>query len=67
MRILVPRSSRWIGSSLNAAFLSVGAITEIHDRQIVATALVLIDRGDSVAILTRDANITASGLVPVIW
>ncbi|HEY2584759.1 MAG TPA: hypothetical protein VGI81_03215 [Tepidisphaeraceae bacterium] len=52
---------------MNAAFLSVGAITEIHDRQIVATALVLIDRGDSVAILTRDANITASGLVPVIW
>lgn len=47
--------------------VGLNAILEMHDRQIVATALLLMDRGYSVAILTRDANITASGLVPVIW
>jgi PIN domain nuclease of toxin-antitoxin system len=43
------------------------AVLEMHDRQIVATALLLIDQGHSVALLTRDVNITASGLVPTIW
>ena len=47
--------------------LPLTAVTELHDRQIVATALLLIDQGQTVALLTRDANITASGLVPVIW
>ena len=47
--------------------LGLAAVTELHDRQIVATALLLIDQGESVAILTRDVNITASGLAPVIW
>jgi PIN domain nuclease of toxin-antitoxin system len=47
--------------------LALTAIHEMHDRQIVATALVLIDQGESVALLTRDQNIRDSGLVPVIW
>ena len=43
------------------------AINEMHDRQIVAAALVLADAGERVALLTHDANITASALVPIIW
>jgi predicted nucleic acid-binding protein len=46
---------------------SCRAITEMHDRQIVATALVAQDAGVDVAILTRDGNITDAGLVPVVW
>lgn len=42
-------------------------IREMHDRQIVATALVLADQGEDVTVLTRDQNITTSGLVKVIW
>ena len=47
--------------------LSLPSIAEMHDRQIVATALHLATSGATVALLTRDANITASGLVPIIW
>lgn len=43
------------------------AIEEMHDRQIVATALVLQDRGETVDVLTKDSNITASGLVSIVW
>jgi len=40
----------------------------IHDAIIVATALIYRDvLGESVALITRDAEITASGLVPVHW
>ncbi len=42
-------------------------ITEMHDRHIVATALLLRDRGETVAILTKDANISGSGLVSTVW
>ena len=42
-------------------------INEMHDRQIAATALVLIDQGESVALLTYDTNIRETDLVPVIW
>ncbi len=42
-------------------------IGEMHDRQITATALLLIERGMDVALLTRDSNITSSGLVPIVW
>jgi PIN domain nuclease of toxin-antitoxin system len=45
----------------------ITAITEMHDRQIVATCLLLVEQGEQVALLTRDQNITASGLVPVLW
>src|SRR5579884_763377 len=42
-------------------------IGEMHDRQIVATALVLFDDGETVDLLTADANITASGVITVVW
>jgi PIN domain nuclease of toxin-antitoxin system len=47
--------------------LALTAINEMHDRQIVATALVIQDTGERVALLTCDRNITASNIVPVIW
>lgn len=42
-------------------------IGEMHDRQIVATALILVEQGETVAVLTKDNNITTSGVVPVVW
>ena len=45
----------------------LAAIAEMHDRQIVATALLLAERGESVALLTHDGNISASRLAPVVW
>lgn len=47
--------------------ISLSAITEMHDRQIVATVLVLANLGEAVGLLTCDQNITASGLVSIIW
>jgi len=43
------------------------AIREMHDRQIVATALFIESQGEAVALLTYDQNITASGLLTIIW
>jgi len=58
-------------SSLDRAVLDksiiLSAIPEMHDRQITATALCLAEQGESVAILTKDQNIRASGLAPIIW
>jgi hypothetical protein len=45
----------------------ITSINEMHDRHIVATALLLADRGEQVSILTRDQNITDSGLIPTVW
>lgn len=45
----------------------LAVIAEMHDRQIVATALLLAASGEPAARLTHDGNITASGLVPVVW
>src|SRR5258708_6840190 len=42
-------------------------VGEMHDRQIVATALALAEQGETVAVLTRDNNITRSGVVAVVW
>ena len=42
-------------------------VGEMHDRQIVASALHLQASGHSVALLTRDENIRGSGLVSVVW
>jgi hypothetical protein len=42
-------------------------IREMHDRQIVATTLRLIESGEAAALLTRDTNITQSGLVLIVW
>ena len=47
--------------------ISLLAITEMHDRLIVATAMSLKSRGEKTALLTCDRNITASGLVNLIW
>jgi hypothetical protein len=47
--------------------LTLTGINEMHDRQITATASVLIDQGESVALITRDENIRETDLVPVIW
>lgn len=47
--------------------LTMTPIVEMHDRQIVATALLLVDRGETAAMLTKDADIRSSGLVPIVW
>ncbi|MBW4501460.1 MAG: PIN domain-containing protein [Scytonema hyalinum WJT4-NPBG1] len=47
--------------------MSLSAINEMHDRQIAATVLVLTSKDEDVQLLTCDLNITASGLVPIIW
>ena len=47
--------------------LSLLTIHEMHDRQIVATAMILQNQGETVALLTCDGNITASGVVSVVW
>jgi hypothetical protein len=41
---------------------------DIHDGIIVATALMHRDHlGQQVSLITRDAEITASGLIPTVW
>lgn len=45
----------------------LSAINEMHDRQIVATTLVLQGESEEVALLTWDQNITASKLVLTLW
>ena len=47
--------------------LTLAAISEMHDRQIAATALFLGKRGATVPLITRDPDIAASGLVAVVW
>ncbi len=47
--------------------LGLAVIDKMHDRQIVASALVLQDRGATVAILTRDSVNQSSGLATVKW
>lgn len=47
---------------------SISGELDIHDAIIVATAKVYQDiLGESVAIVTRDKMIAASGLIPTIW
>jgi PIN domain nuclease of toxin-antitoxin system len=59
---LVPLSREILERSL-----ALTTIDEMHDRQIVASALVIKDSGAVIAMLTRDPVIQASGLVSVIW
>jgi PIN domain nuclease of toxin-antitoxin system len=47
--------------------MSLSTINEMHDRQIAATALVLGNQGENMGLLTCDQNITASGLVTIVW
>jgi predicted nucleic acid-binding protein len=44
-----------------------GAAREMHDRQIAATAAVLINQGERTTLLTYDADITAAAVVPTLW
>lgn len=47
--------------------LELPGIPEMHDRQIAATALRIIDGGGQAVLLTKDASIVGSGVVPVMW
>lgn len=47
--------------------LGLRSVSEMHDRLIVATVLHLRAHGRSVVLLTRDQEITTSGLVPTLW
>jgi PIN domain nuclease of toxin-antitoxin system len=47
--------------------VSLSVITEMHDRLIVATAIVLENQGEKVSLLTCDRNIAASGLLTIVW
>jgi PIN domain nuclease of toxin-antitoxin system len=47
--------------------VQLSAINEMHDRQIVATALLIQAQGEQVALLTCDQNITATNLVAIVW
>jgi len=39
----------------------------MHDRQIVATALLAQQAGAEVTILTRDTAIQSAGFIPTLW
>jgi PIN domain nuclease of toxin-antitoxin system len=47
--------------------IELTSINEMHDRQIVATALFVESQGNQVALLTCDQNICAANLVPIVW
>lgn len=47
--------------------LTLSAISEMHDRLIAATALHRASPALAVRVVTCDADITSSGLVPVVW
>ena len=53
--------------SILSQSLSASAVSEMHDRLIVAAALHLQSLGHKVAVLTKDASIVASALVSVVW
>jgi len=46
---------------------SLVSINEMHDRQIVATVLLIKDAGTDASLLSIDQNIVDSGLVPMVW
>ena len=43
------------------------SINEMHDRQIVSTALVIEGQGNQVALLSCDQNICDADLVRIVW
>ena len=43
------------------------SISEMHDRQIVATARKIDEQGQATMLLTKDANIQGSGVVRTDW
>lgn len=42
-------------------------IPELHDRFIVSTGLYLQDLGETIEMVTKDAEILASNVLPIIW
>jgi PIN domain nuclease of toxin-antitoxin system len=50
-----------------AKTIELTSIDEMHDRQIVATAVVLQNQGQMVMLISCDRNITASKLIPILW
>ena len=47
--------------------INLTSINEMHDRQIVSTALVVEGQGNQVALLSCDQNICAANLVRIVW
>lgn len=47
--------------------LTLDSVGEMHDRQIVATALQLAREGGDVVLITRDENITAAAVITTLW
>jgi PIN domain nuclease of toxin-antitoxin system len=47
--------------------VNLSVITEMHDRLIVATAIVLGNQGEKISLLSCDLNITASRLLTIVW
>lgn len=67
----VENDARFVVTPLDEAViqqtLQCKAVPEMHDRQIVATALLAQTNGNQVAILTRDESIQNCGLIQTIW
>jgi PIN domain nuclease of toxin-antitoxin system len=59
---LYPLTFEVLKESLNAT-----TVPEMHDRLIVATALHLQGLGHQISVVTKDSDITASALVPLVW
>jgi PIN domain nuclease of toxin-antitoxin system len=59
---IYPLDSEVIEKSVNLT-----SINEMHDRQIVSTALVIEEQGNQVALLSCDQNICAANLVRIVW
>ena len=59
---IYPLDSDVIEKSVNLT-----SINEMHDRQIVSTALVVEGPGNQVALLSCDQNICAANLVRILW
>ncbi len=47
--------------------LTATAVPEMHDRQIVATAIHLRTLGHTASVLTKDNTIVAAKLIPITW
>lgn len=67
--IQVAGTPNWVIYDLDTTVVEhLPATLDIHDAIIVGTAIVFRDvLGDATAVISRDAQITASGLVQVIW
>jgi PIN domain nuclease of toxin-antitoxin system len=72
----LPTTLKYVANTANCTVASMDdrvvdllpTTLNIHDAIIVGTALLYRDRlGEQVALITRDTEITASGLVPVVW